>query len=107
MADDFALDTVAGLSGAIYEFRAILGSGRDADFPVNPFVAGSIYCGRCRGLRRVQISSSVLFDTKGMFYRGIGQVFKVGAWSSPVPALFRYACIQCDAAWSVLVHPAQ
>ena len=96
-----------GLAEAISKHGEIFTNGASADIQFQPFVAGSIYCGQCRGLRRVRISGSVWFDLKGLVYPGIGLSLKVRFLTTPVPALFRYACIQCDAAWSVLVYPAQ
>jgi len=104
MAGDFALDTVEGLSEAI-QASGMLNSGRNVEIAMKPFVSGALYCGRCRGLRRVRISSSALFDLTGSFYNGINLTFKVGPVTTPVPALFIYSCIQCDAMWSVLVYP--
>jgi|ERR1019366_6112427 hypothetical protein len=105
MEEDFALDTVNGLSAAIESSGALFGSG-NLNVPMNNIVSGSIYCGRCRGLRRVRIATSALFDGQGRHYPDFNLVFKVNFLSTPVPALFRYACIQCDAAWSVLVYPS-
>jgi len=102
MANDFALDTVEGLAAAI----GASGIARDQG-NVNSFVSGSIYCGRCSGLRRVKISSDALFDGGGKCYTGIAQAINVQSLSTPAPALFRYYCVQCDAVWSVIVYPTQ
>ncbi len=75
------LDTVDGLSNAIHDSGVIFGSGN------------------------VNIRSA-LFDGQGGSYTGIGLQFKVLSLSTPVPALFRYTCIQCDAVWSVVVYPS-
>ncbi len=76
MPADLALDTVDGLSNAIHDSGVIFGSG-NVNIPMKTFVSGSIYCGRCRGLRRVRIQSSALFDGQGGSYTGIGLQFKV------------------------------
>lgn len=106
MADDFALDTVEGLAKAIKASRVLEGE-KDSNVVMKSFVSGSMYCGRCRGLRRVEISSSARFDTHGFQHQHIRQLFKTAySFSTPVPALFLYSCIQCDACWSVLVYPS-
>ena len=64
MANDFALDTVEGLAAAI----GASGIARDqgnVNIPMKSFVSGSIYCGRCSGLRRVKISA-MLSLTEGV-----------------------------------------
>jgi Domain of unknown function (DUF4145) len=105
MAGDFALDTAEGLSSAIRAADVLRSSGTE-NVTMNNFVSGSIYCGRCRGLRRVLISSSAKFDSKGYHYEHIEQIFSVSIWGTPAPALFTYSCIQCDAVWSVLIYPS-
>ena len=105
MPDDFALDTVNGLADAIKSSKAIAVNAQGTNIPMKSFVSASLYCGRCRGLRRVRITSPALFDTQGMYYLDFATYFKVELFSTPLPALFRYACTQCDAAWSVLVYP--
>jgi hypothetical protein len=106
MSDEFALDTVDGLAAAISSSKVVSVFESTTDIPMNSFVSGSLYCGRCRGHRRVRISSSALFDTQRRYFTAFGGAFKVGFVSTPVPVLFLYDCIQCDAAWSVLVYPS-
>jgi hypothetical protein len=112
MADDFALDTVDGLraaiqqNGGLFQKYGNLG-GPNSDLTISTFVSGSIYCGRCKGDRRVRIYTSTFFDTQSGHYPGFGQRLQISIFSTPLPALFRYVCIQCDAAWSALVYPSQ
>src|ERR1017187_1287664 len=104
---EFVLDSVAGLRDAIEAFVPIIL--RDAAGnrqSISGFECGSYYCNRCAGYRRMRIHSDALFDSKGLLYSYVGQRFEMmwGKLGTPVPAVFRYICTQCDAAWSVFLY---